>query len=160
MLRTTVGRSRGLATLAALKRTAGEVATRPVRTVEPDVSIRESLAKTGGGGALIVHEAGDGHRRSVLHGVITERDFLVKTAVDDGTRYALFDPTVREFMTPVEQIQFAEPSWPLHKCLAVMLQGGFRHLPVREVHSKGVEAMLSLRDIVAAVVEDLSLIHI
>ena len=146
---------RGLASISVLETlTANDVATRPVKMCRPDANITEALAMLGGGklGALIVQEPGDGHKNAQLHGVITERDFLVKMAMDEGTRFAMFEPTIGDLMTKAESMTFAEPGWTLMHCLQVMLDGGFRHLPITEMGS--VTAMLSLKDITRAMVND------
>ena len=145
--------ARGLM-LPALRLTAAEVASRPVKTIEPRASVGDALEALGGGkiGALAVADPGDGHRRSEFHGMVTERDFLTKTAVDGGTRFAMFEPEIRELMTPAEQVAFAQGNWTLLECLGAMLDGGFRHLPI--MGQRGVEAMLSLRDIAHAIIAD------
>ena len=85
--------------------------------------------------------------------MITERDILTKTALDGGTRYAMLDPAIRDFMTPAEQVSFAAPDWTLAHCLSTMLERGFRHLPIG-ADPRNVEAILSMRDIAHAAVAD------
>ena len=143
---------RGLATLPALARKAGDVASKPVKTTVKTANVKDALATLTGGkfGALVVANPSDGHSRSELHGVITERDFLSKMPTE-GTRYSMFEPTVADLMTTASAVQFAQPDWTLSHCLEVMIDGGFRHLPIGEL--RGVEAMLSLRDIAKAVAD-------
>ena len=135
---------RGLASIPTMEhKTANDVASRPVKTCAPTANITEALATLAGGkfGALICQEGSDGFSRPQLHGVITERDFLTKVPME-GSRFSMFEPSVADLMTPAESMTCAEPGWSLQHCLDIMLEGGFRHLPILE--QRGVEAMLSL----------------
>ena len=127
----------------ALQRKAGDVASSPVATVLVDAPPSDALKvmTTTGIGSLLVAD-GSGKPQ----GIVTERDFLLK--VDGGSAPA----TVGDMMTPVAKIASVPPEKSLEKCLEQMLAGGFRHLPVGELGR--LDAMLSMRDILKAVVAD------
>ena len=142
-----------VSSVPALKRAAAEIASRPVVSVPPADSLIGALSILAdkGYGALAVKEESDGHRRTDFAGIITERDFLKKTALD-GSRYSMLDAPVSSLMTAAEEVTFAEPDWTLAQCLERMLKGGFRHLPL--IENKKCTGMLSSKDIVKAIVED------
>jgi len=137
-------RARGLATLPTLQRKAVDFASKPVKSVAADAPISAALSEmsSGGFGAMLVSDGGQ------PQGILTERDFLLKTPKDGD----LTGAKVGDMMTPAAKLTYASPDMPLDECLATMLRGGFRHLPVGS--SSGVDAMLSMRDILRAAVSD------
>ena len=129
----------------ALQRKAGDVASSPVASVKatdtPEVALKAMVS--GGYGALLV-EDGSGSPE----GIITERDFLLKTSLDGSPGPA----SITDMMTPMSKVISAKPEMSLEKCLEQMLAGGFRHMPVGELGS--LSAMLSMRDILKQVVKN------
>jgi CBS domain-containing protein len=79
-------------------------------------------------------------RGGELIGIFSERD-LMRRVVSRN-----LDPlvtAVHEVMTP--EPATVSPEEDLHRCLSLMLESGFRHLPICE--GKQFKALISLRDI-------------
>jgi CBS domain-containing protein len=92
-----------------------------------------------GVGAVIVLDSGR------LAGILTERDVL--KAVADG---ATQDATVGERMT--RHPETVESDETTDQAAALMIHGGFRHLPV--VDGGEIKGILSIRDLMKVALED------
>ncbi|HZR94946.1 MAG TPA: CBS domain-containing protein [Gaiellaceae bacterium] len=121
--------------------TVGEVMSRNLLTVEPTASLHEAAARMserGVGAALVM----SGDR---ISGILTERDILraVATGGVDGTHVAAWmtrDP---------ETVDAHEATG---QAAAVMIHGGFRHLPVLD--GGAPVGIVSIRDLMRVVVDD------
>lgn len=116
---------------------------RPVVQVSPDDSVLQAikvLAREDVGAAVAM----EGAR---LAGIFSERDYTRKVILQgrssDSTR-------VREIMTA--SVICVPPSASIRDCMALMVDRGIRHLPVRE--GERVVSMVSMRDIVGDLVAD------
>ena len=85
-------------------------------------------------------------------GILTERDILWKCEL----RYDLSLKKVESIMTPVEDIITVTPSVDLEECFNLMNVHRIRHLPV--VENDKLVGMLSIRDLVRAIVDEQILI--
>jgi CBS domain-containing protein len=94
-------------------------------------------------GALLVMNQGS------LVGIISERDYARKVILKNRSSH---DTPVGDIMSapPVTVV----PEDTVHHCMELMTEGRFRHLPV--VDSGRVVGMLSIGDLVKAVIEDQS----
>ena len=122
--------------------TAGAGASKPVISLPQaaQLSTALKLMHSHGAGAINVCEGPDGP----LQGILTERDILCKHDFDD----TLCTAEISGLMTPT--VEVAAPDWSLERCLGVMLDKNFRHLPVLDTGPGAygrVNAMLSMRDI-------------
>ncbi|MDQ3994220.1 MAG: CBS domain-containing protein [Actinomycetota bacterium] len=117
--------------------------TRNLLTVEPTRTLAEAARKMAsrGVGAVVVL---DGDR---LSGILTERDIM--NAVAAGFRE---DVPVSEWMTRHPETVESEDS--TDHAAALMIHGGFRHLPV--VDSGEVVGILSIRDLMRVALDDRS----
>ena len=115
--------------------------TRDLLSIEPDASLGEAATRmtSRGVGAVVVL---DGER---LTGILTERDIL--KAVGAGYRD---DARVSEWMT--RDPETVEPSDATDHAAALMIHGGFRHLPV--VEEGRLVGILSIRDLMRVALED------
>ena len=115
--------------------------TRDLLTIEPDASLAEAARRMAsrGVGAVVVL---DGER---LAGIVTERDVL--KAVATGLRE---DARVSEWMT--RHPETVESGEATDHAAALMIHGGFRHLPV--VDEGRVVGILSIRDLMRVALED------
>jgi CBS domain-containing protein len=115
--------------------------TRDLLTIEPDASLGEAARRMAsrGVGAVVVL---DGDR---LAGILTERDVL--KAVATGLRE---DARVSEWMT--RHPETVESGEATDHAAALMIHGGFRHLPV--VEEGRVVGILSIRDLMRVALED------
>ena|SRR5947209_3136601 len=120
-----------------------DVMTRDILAVERDVRLPEAAARmvARSVGAAIILE---GER---LVGILTERDVL--RAVASG-RDA--ESTVEEWMT--RHPETIEPADSTDHAAALMIHGGFRHLPV--VEDDRVVGIVSIRDLVRIALADTS----
>lgn len=82
-----------------------------------------------------------------LVGILTERDFLWKCDL----REDLSLQKVEKIMTPVKDIVTVAPGVDLEECFNLMDVNRVRHLPV--VDDSGLVGMLSIRDLVRAIVD-------
>jgi CBS domain-containing protein len=120
--------------------TVGEIMAQDVLAVEPAATLVDAAAQMHARrvGAVVVLSGGR------LVGILTERDIL--RAVATGR----VDTAVSEAMTAgPETIEADEPSG---QAAALMIHGGFRHLPV--VDGNTVVGMVSIRDLVRVTVDD------
>lgn len=81
-------------------------------------------------------------------GILTERDILWKCDL----RQDLSLEKVQSIMTPVEDIITVHPNVDLEECFNLMDIHRIRHLPV--VGDDGLVGMLSIRDLVRAIVDE------
>ena len=137
------GGAKEAARLACLANvTAEAVASKPVISLPQAAQLSTALKvmHSHGAGAINVCEGPDGP----LQGILTERDILCKHDFDD----TLCTAPISGLMTPT--VEVAAPDWSLERCLGVMLDKNFRHLPVLDTGPGAygrVDAMLSMRDI-------------
>ncbi len=96
-------------------------------------------------GVVLITE--DGTANSVLTGIFTERDVLLRV-IDCGTHP--LELPIAEVMSPDPEFlqSDARVAWVLN----MMSVGGFRHVPVVNVHRHPV-AVISVRDVVEYLVE-------
>ena len=121
--------------------TVGEVMSRNLLTVDPTTPLSEAAARMsdrGVGAALVLSN-------DHVSGILTERDVLraVATGPVEGTHVAAWmtrDP---------ETVDVSEPTG---QAAAVMIHGGFRHLPVLEGDKPA--GIVSIRDLMRVVVDD------
>ena len=121
--------------------TVGEVMNRNLLTVDPHLGLQEAaerMSERGVGAALVISN-------DHVSGILTERDVLraVATGGVDGTHVAAWmtrDP---------ETVDINEPTG---QAAAVMIHGGFRHLPV--VDGDLPVGIVSIRDLMRVVVDD------
>jgi CBS domain-containing protein len=120
-----------------------DVMTRAVFTVERGLPLRDAAAQMAARsvGAAIVLE---GER---LLGILTERDVLRAVGADRDR-----STTVEECMT--KHPETAEPSDTTDHAAALMIHGGFRHLPV--VDGGRVVGIVSIRDLMRVTLDDTS----
>jgi CBS domain-containing protein len=120
--------------------TVGEIMSGDVLAVDPSTGLREAASRMHERrvGAVVVL---DGSR---LVGILTERDVLRAVATDrvDGP---VSDAMTRDPDTVESDEQAGQAG-------AVMIHGGFRHLPV--VDGDSVVGMISIRDLVRLSVDD------
>ena len=90
-------------------------------------------------GALLVMEEGK------LHGIISERDYARKVVLKGKVSR---ETTVKEIMT--EQVITVTPDDTIEKCMELMSEKHFRHLPV--VKEGKVLGMISIGDVVNAII--------
>jgi CBS domain-containing protein len=115
--------------------------SRDLLTIEPDQRLAEAAKRMAsrGVGAVVVLDGGN------LVGILTERDLL--KAVASGFRE---DARVSEWMTRHAETVESEDS--TDHAAALMIHGGFRHLPV--VDGGQLIGILSIRDLMKVALED------
>ena len=115
--------------------TLREICTPNFITVAPEDTLGEVAERMSARnvGAVVVKDFGR------LIGVLTERDMLRAMAA----RVHTSDARVRQWMT--EDPVTASPDTPLEEAQAIMLEKGFRHLPV--VDGETILGIVSLRRI-------------
>ncbi len=114
-----------------------------VISIAPDASVFDAikLMADKAVGSLAVMEGGD------LKGIVTERDYARKVIIKGR---ASESTTVSEIMTA--EVLVATPDQTVNHCMAMMTKKSIRHLPV--VADKRVVGMLSMRDLVQAIISD------
>ncbi len=117
--------------------------SRDLLTVGPDERLGEAAKRmvARGVGAVVVM---DGER---LAGILTERDLL--KAVAGGFSE---EARVREWMT--RHPETVEASDATEHAAALMIHGGFRHLPV--VEEGAVAGIISIRDLMRVALQDMA----
>lgn len=121
----------------------GPLASAQVLTVGPEHNLLDTARKmreNNVGSAVVLTDEG-------YPGIITERDLL--RAVSDGADLAA--TPVREYMTSTPIT--ATEAWDVVDAARAMKEGGFRHLLVLD-DDRRVAGMLSIRDLVVALLED------
>ncbi len=123
--------------------TVERIMSRDLLTAAPDERLQDAAARMVARrvGAILVLE---GER---LAGILTERDVL--RAVGGGLDP---DAVVSQWMTRGPET--IEPSATADEALALMHQGGFRHLPV--VEGERLAGIVSVRDVLRVGVQDAS----
>ncbi|WP_172295878.1 CBS domain-containing protein [Pseudoruegeria sp. HB172150] len=122
-----------------IKRTIPELlGSRPIPSVRPDIAVSEACAVLTDLdiGAAVVME---GDR---LVGILSERD-VIRKCICRGRLTA--ETKVAEIMTA--ELKTVSIDDPVATALAVMLDGGFRHVPVMQ--NGRIAGLLSMRDIPA-----------
>lgn len=117
--------------------------TRNLLTIEPDARLGEAakrMVERGVGAVLIL----EGER---LIGILTERDVL--RAVASGWNETA---SVADWMT--RHPETIEPSDSTDHAAALMIHGGFRHLPV--VEEGRVVGIVSIRDVMRVALHDVT----
>ena len=119
----------------------GNHMSRDLLIIDPQERLAEAARRMVGRGvgAVLVM---DGDK---LEGILTERDVL--KAVATGLAQ---DARVREWMT--RHPETIEASEPTGQAAALMIHGGFRHLPV--VDDGKVVGIVSIRDLMRVTLED------
>ena len=115
--------------------------SRELLTALPDESIAEAakhMVARGVGAVLVM----DGDR---LEGILTERDILKAVAVG-----AVENARVRDWMT--KSPETIEASDSTGHAAALMIHGGFRHLPVLDGGT--VAGIISIRDLMRVTLDD------
>jgi CBS domain-containing protein len=123
--------------------TVADVMSRKLLTVEPATDLSEAaerMVERGVGASLVL-------TGETVSGILTERDVLraVATGSVEGTHVAAWmtrDP---------ETVDFSESTG---QAAAVMIHGGFRHLPV--VEGDRPVGIVSIRDLMRVALEDVS----
>lgn len=118
-----------------------DLMSKPVCSVDPETTLAEATTVMGErhvGSALVL----DGEE---LVGILTERDVVraMSSAFDAPAR------AVIEWMT--KRPKTIPPETPVKEALGVMVEGGFRHLPV--LQDGTVVGMVSMRDIAKALAD-------
>ena len=123
--------------------TVERIMSRDLLTATPDERLQDAAKRMVGRrvGAILVLE---GER---LAGILTERDVL--RAVGNGLDP---DALVSQWMTRGPET--VEPSATAEEALALMHQGGFRHLPVTD--GDRLVGIVSVRDVLRVGVQDAS----
>ncbi len=123
--------------------TVADHMTRELLTIEPEATLAEAAKRMAarGVGAVVVLE---GER---LAGILTERDLL--KAVAAGSHESA---RVSQWMT--RHPETIEPNDDTDHAAALMIHGGFRHLPV--VDEGRTVGILSIRDLMRVALEDRS----
>lgn len=115
-----------------------------VQAVGPDAPVIEALrlmAEHGIGSVLVL----DGENRLV--GIVSERDYARKVVLSGRTSQ---QTPVRDIM--VDTVTTIGPDETVPRCMQLMTDGRFRHLPVLE--DGQVVGIVSIGDLVKAVIED------
>ncbi|CAD7384014.1 MULTISPECIES: CBS domain-containing protein [Xanthomonas] len=114
-----------------------------VFAVAADAAVIEAIrlmAEKGIGAVLVM----DGPR---LVGIVSERDYARKVVLRDR---ASSTTSVAEIMST--QVVTVSPSDTVERCMQLMTDGRFRHLPV--VDNGRVQGVISIGDLVKAVIEN------
>ncbi|APP74892.1 histidine kinase [Xanthomonas vesicatoria ATCC 35937] len=113
-----------------------------VFAVAADAAVIEAIrlmAERGIGAVLVM----DGER---LVGIVSERDYARKVVLRDRSSATT---SVAEIMS--SQVVTVSPSETVERCMQLMTDGRFRHLPV--VENGRVQSVISIGDLVKAVIE-------
>ncbi|WP_349655754.1 CBS domain-containing protein [Xanthomonas sp. 10-10] len=113
-----------------------------VFAVAADAAVIEAIrlmAEKGIGAVLVM----DGER---LVGIVSERDYARKVVLHDRSSATT---SVAEIMST--QVVTVSPSETVERCMQLMTDGRFRHLPV--VENGRVQGVISIGDLVKAVIE-------
>jgi CBS domain-containing protein len=119
-----------------LKRKGGDVIT-----ISPSATVFEAI------GRMVEHNVGsllateDGTRDSAVHGIITERDYLRRIALEGRSSKTT---QVEEVMTA--DVVHVAPDTTVEECMALMTEHKCRHLPVLD--EDRLAGLLSIGDCV------------
>jgi CBS domain-containing protein len=121
--------------------TVADVMSHNLLTIDPTATLHEAaerMAERGVGAALVLSGTS-------VSGILTERDVLhaVATGSVDGTHVAAWMTRDPETVAPDETTG---------RAAALMIHGGFRHLPV--VDGGAPVGIVSIRDLMRVVVDD------
>jgi CBS domain-containing protein len=121
--------------------TVGEIMSGNLLTVEPSLALTEAARQLDGRGvgAALVFSGGR------LAGILTERDVLRAVAAGN-----IESASVGDWMT--RDPETVEPSERAGQAAAIMIHGGFRHLPVLD--GGDPVGIISIRDLVRVVIAD------
>lgn len=118
-----------------------ELMSKPTCIIDPETTLAEATTVMGeqSVGSALVIEADE------LRGILTERDIVraMSTAHDAPAR------PVIEWMT--KKPTTTSPDTPVREALRIMVDGGFRHLPVAD--GSKIVGVLSMRDIAKALAD-------
>lgn len=114
-----------------------------VWTIGPDATVYEALKLMAEKevGALLVLE------NSILHGIISERDYARKVALEGKSSR---DSLVKEIMST--KILYVTLAHTTEECIALMINKRIRHLPVYE--NNLLVGVISIGDVVNAVIDE------
>ncbi len=122
-----------------------DVAVRHLLTIDPRSSLRRAakvMTDRGVGCAVVIEN-------EKVAGIITERDVL--HAVSDGKD---LDATKAEEIMTRDPIAGA-PGWEITRAVRTMIDGGFRHLLVKEMDDPiGIVSLRDLMDSMAELVQE------
>ncbi|KAI3760322.1 hypothetical protein L1987_50716 [Smallanthus sonchifolius] len=97
-------------------------------------------------GALVVVKPGE---NSAIAGIITERDYLRKIIVQGRSSKST---KVGDIMTEENKLITVTPDTKVLKAMQLMTDNRIRHIPV--IDEKGMQGMVSIGDVVRAVVSE------
>jgi CBS domain-containing protein len=115
--------------------------TRPVKVIKSNDSLilaAREMRNHNIGSLLVLDE------NEKIVGIITERD-IVKAFADGN-----FDAKVSDYMT--RDVKGLRLDSDINTALKVMIDNGFRHLPIVSADNKEVYGIVSIRDLVRAIV--------
>ena len=121
--------------------TVAEIMSSSLLTAEPSTALTEAARQMDGRsvGAVLVFSGGR------LAGILTERDILRAVAAGN-----IESASVGDWMT--RDPETVEPSERAGQAAAIMIHGGFRHLPVLD--GGDPVGIISIRDLVRVVIAD------
>jgi CBS domain-containing protein len=121
--------------------TVAEIMSSSLLTVDPATGLTDAARQMDGRsvGAVLVFSGGR------LAGILTERDILRAVAAGN-----IESATVGDWMT--RDPETVEPSERAGQAAAIMIHGGFRHLPVLD--GGDPVGIVSIRDLVRVVIAD------
>ncbi|MBW9140773.1 MAG: CBS domain-containing protein [Candidatus Aramenus sp.] len=122
--------------------TVSQVSTKRVHVIKADDNILTAAQemKKHNLGSLLVIDAND-----TVVGIITERDIV--RAFADGK----CDAKVSEYMT--KDVKGVTDDTPVADALNIMLENGFRHLPIIDKKTGKLSGIVSIRDLVKGVLD-------
>ena len=114
-----------------------------VLTIEKDATVYQAIGRMAehNVGSLVVMDGDD------VVGIVTERDYLRDIALKGRSSKST---AISEIMS--SQVIFAQPDDSIQRCMAVMTEHRFRHLPV--TGPDGLMGLVSLGDLVNQLLED------
>lgn len=117
--------------------TVDRIMVEEMKAVDPDVSVADAARtlRDADVGALLVGDP------PTFQGIISERDIVYKGVADDRD---LNELTARDIMT--SDITYGRVNDSIHDCYQVMIENGFRHLPIQDNqgHTVGIVSIRSL----------------
>lgn len=119
-----------------------DIAINHLLTIEPHDTIKQAaraMTSRGVGSAVVMHD-------SMVAGIITERDILHAVAEEID-----LDSASTESIMTADPVAGA-PGWEIDKAVRTMIEGGFRHLLVKEMDIP--IGIVSLRDLMDSMVDE------